>query len=169
MNKIDVKYLDPTRSVLIYEIPLASVVTEFYDQLKSVTSGYASMAYEMLDFRPENLVKVDILLNTKPVDTLSVIIHRSEAQKAGQKIATKLKELLPRQNFKIVIQAAIGGKVIAREELSPYRKDVTAKLYGGDVTRKNKLLDKQKKGKKRMKMVGDVEIPQSVFRSMVSN
>ncbi|OGB73704.1 elongation factor 4 [candidate division Kazan bacterium RIFCSPHIGHO2_01_FULL_44_14] len=167
--QVDVKYLDPTRSVLIYEIPLASVVTEFYDQLKSVTSGYASMAYEMLEYRVDNLVKVDILLNTKPIDTLSVIIHRSEAQRIGQKIATKLKELLPRQNFKIVIQAAIGGKVIAREELSPYRKDVTAKLYGGDVTRKNKLLDKQKKGKKRMKMVGDVEIPQSVFRSMVSN
>jgi GTP-binding protein LepA len=167
--QIDVKYLDPTRSVLVYEIPLASVVTEFYDQLKSTTSGYASMSYEMLEYRAENLVKVDILLNTKPVDTLSVIVHRSEAAKMGQKIASKLKELLPRQNFKIVIQAAIGGKVIAREELSPYRKDVTAKLYGGDVTRKNKLLDKQKKGKKRMKMVGDIEIPQAVFRSMVSN
>lgn len=166
--QLDVKYLDPTRSVLIYEIPLASVVTEFYDQLKSATSGYASMSYEMLEYRVENLVKVDILLNTKAVDTLSVIVHRSEAAKIGQKIASKLKELLPRQNFKIVIQAAIGGKVIAREELSPFRKDVTAKLYGGDVTRKNKLLDKQKKGKKRMKMVGQVEIPQEAFMKLMS-
>lgn len=167
--QIDVKYLDPTRSVLVYEIPLASVVTEFYDQLKSATSGYASMSYEMLEYRVENLVKVDILLNTKAVDTLSVIVHKSEATKIGQKIATKLKELLPRQNFKIVIQAAIGGKVIAREELSPFRKDVTAKLYGGDVTRKNKLLDKQKKGKKRMKMVGQVEIPQEAFMKLMSD
>ena len=126
------------------------------------------MSYEMLEYRPENLVKVDILLNTKAVDTLSVIVHRSEATRIGQKIATKLKELLPRQNFKIVIQAAIGGKVIAREELSPFRKDVTAKLYGGDVTRKNKLLDKQKKGKKRMKMVGQVEIPQEAFMKLMS-
>jgi len=166
--QIDVNYLDPTRAVLIYEIPLASVVTEFYDQLKSITSGYASMSYEMLDYRVDNLVKVDVLLNTKAVDTLSVIVHRSEAQKIGQKIASKLKELLPRQNFKIVIQAAIGGKVIAREELSPYRKDVLAKLYGGDRTRKDKLLEKQKKGKKRMKMVGQVEIPQEAFRKMMS-
>jgi len=166
--QMDVKYLDPTRAVLIYEIPLAGVITEFYDQLKSATSGYASMAYELLEYRAGNLVKVDILLNGKPVDTLSVVVHRNEAQKIGQQVAGKLKKLLPRQNFKIIIQAAIGGKVIAREELSPYRKDVLAKLYGGDRTRKDKLLKKQKKGKKRMKMVGQVEIPQEAFRKLLS-
>lgn len=166
--QIDVKYLDPTRAVLIYEIPLSGVITEFYDQLKSATSGYASMSYELLEYRVGKLVRVDVLLNTKPVDTLSVIVHRDEAQKIGQQITAKLKKMLPRQNFKIVIQAAIGGKVIAREELSPYRKDVLAKLYGGDRTRKDKLLEKQKKGKKRMKMVGDVEIPQAVFRNLIS-
>jgi len=166
--QMDVKYLDPTRAVLLYEVPLSGVITEFYDQLKSVTSGYASMAYELLEYRVGNLVKVDILLNGKPVDTLSVVVHRNEAQKIGQQVAGKLKKLLPRQNFKIIIQAAIGGKVIAREELSPYRKDVLAKLYGGDRTRKDKLLKKQKKGKKRMKMVGQVEIPQEAFRKLLS-
>ncbi len=166
--QIDVKYLDPTRAVLIYEIPLSGVITEFYDQLKSATSGYASMAYELLEYRVGKLIKVDVLLNTKPVDTLSVIVHKDEAQKIGQQIAAKLKKLLPRQNFKIVIQAAIGGKVIAREELSPFRKDVLAKLYGGDRTRKDKLLEKQKKGKKRMKMVGSVEIPQEAFMKLLS-
>ncbi|MFH0905580.1 MAG: translation elongation factor 4 [bacterium] len=166
--QIDVKYLDVNRALLIYEIPLSNIVVDFYDQLKSATSGYASMSYEMLEYRPENLAKVDMLLNGKSVDTLSVIVHRSEAQHAGQAIATELKTLLPRQNFKIVIQAAIGGKIIAREELSPFRKDVIAKLYGGDVTRKNKLLEKQKKGKKRMKTVGQVEIPQEAFRKLLS-
>ncbi len=166
--QIDVKYLDPTRAVLVYEIPLSGVITEFYDQLKSATSGYASMSYELLEYRVGKLVRVDVLLNTKPVDTLSVIVHRDEANKIGQQITAKLKKLLPKQNFKIVIQAAIGGKVIAREELSPYRKDVLAKLYGGDRTRKDKLLEKQKKGKKRMKMVGSVEIPQEAFMKLMS-
>ncbi len=166
--QVDVKYLDPTRAVLIYEIPLSGVITEFYDQLKSATSGYASMSYELLEYRVGKLVRVDVLLNTKPVDTLSVIVHRDEANKIGQQITAKLKKLLPKQNFKIVIQAAIGGKVIAREELSPYRKDVLAKLYGGDRTRKDKLLEKQKKGKKRMKMVGSVEIPQEAFMKLLS-
>lgn len=166
--QIDVKYMDSGRILLVYEIPLASVVTDFYDQLKSVTSGYASLTYEMLDFRAGDLVKVDVLLNGESIDTLSVILHKSEAQKMGGSMTLRLKELLPRQNFKIVIQAAIGSKIIAREELAPYRKDVTAKLYGGDVTRKNKLLDKQKKGKKRMKMVGKVEIPQEAFMKLLS-
>lgn len=166
--QIDVKYMDSERILLIYEIPLASVVTDFYDQLKSVTSGYASLTYEMLEFRAGDLVKVDVLLNGESIDTLSVILHKSEAQRMGGSMALRLKELLPRQNFKIVIQAAIGSKIIAREELAPYRKDVTAKLYGGDVTRKNKLLDKQKKGKKRMKMVGKVEIPQEAFMKLLS-
>jgi len=165
----DVKYLDSGRAVLVYEVPLASVVVDFYDQLKSTTAGYASMTYEMLDFRAGNLVKVDVLLNTEVIDTLSVIVFKPDAAKIGQSITGKLKELLPRQNFKIVIQAAIGGSIVAREELSAYRKDVTAKLYGGDVTRKNKLLDKQKKGKKRMKMVGKVEIPQEAFMKLMSS
>lgn len=166
--QIDVKYLDADRALLIYEIPLASVVVDFYDNLKSTTSGYASMTYEMLEFRAGDLVKVDVLLNGNAIDTLSVIVHKSEVQRIGFHITGRLKELLPRQNFKIVIQAAVGSKIIAREELSAYRKDVTAKLYGGDVTRKNKLLDKQKKGKKRMKMVGSVEIPQEAFMKLLS-
>jgi GTP-binding protein LepA len=166
--QVDIKYLDSGRVLAIYEIPLASVITDFYDQLKSATSGYASLTYELLDFRAGDLVKVDILLNGDSVDTLSVIMHKSEAQKMGGSMALRLKELLPKQNFKIVIQAAIGGKIISREEIAPYRKDVTAKLYGGDVTRKNKLLDKQKKGKKRMKTVGRVEIPQEAFMKLLS-
>ena len=164
----NVQYLDAERVLLTYEIPLSSVVVNFYDKLKSVSSGYASMAYEFIGFKVGELVKVDMLVNERPVDTLSVIVHKKEAQKIGWEVATKLKDLMPKQNFKIVIQAAIGGKVIAREELSPYRKDVLAKLYGGDRTRKDKLLAKQAKGKKRMKMVGQVELPQSVFRNILS-
>src|SRR5690606_23273924 len=125
------------------------------------------LTYEMIGFREGDLVKVDVLLNGDVVDTLSVIVHKSEVQRIGNQVTTKLKELLPKQNFKIVIQAAIGGRIISRSEIAPFRKDVTAKLYGGDVTRKNKLLDKQKKGKKRMKMVGKVEIPQAAFMKML--
>lgn len=167
--QLDVKYLDADRVLTVYEIPLASVITDFYDQLKSISSGYASLTYELLGFRAGDLVKVDVLLNTKAIDTLSVIVHKSEVQRIGHLVTGKLKQLLPKQNFKIVIQAAIGSKIIAREEIAPYRKDVTAKLYGGDVTRKNKLLDKQKKGKKRMKMVGSVEIPQEAFMKLMSD
>ena len=167
--QLDIKYLDEDRVLAIYEIPLASVITDFYDQLKSISSGYASLTYEMLGYREGNLVKVDVLLNAKPIDTLSVIVHKADVQRIGQQVTGKLKELLPRQNFKIIIQAAVGAKIVAREELSPFRKDVTAKLYGGDVTRKNKLLDKQKKGKKRMKMVGSVEIPQEAFMKLMSD
>lgn len=167
--QLDVKYLDADRVLTIYEIPLASVITDFYDQLKSISSGYASLTYELLGYKAGDLVKVDVLLNAKVVDTLSVIVHKGEVQRIGHLITGKLKELLPKQNFKIVIQAAVGSKIMAREEIAPFRKDVTAKLYGGDVTRKNKLLDKQKKGKKRMKMVGSVEIPQEAFMKLMSD
>lgn len=163
----NIEHLDKNRVLVTYEIPLSSIVVDFYDQLKSVSSGYASMSYEFLEYRPGDLVKVDILVGGNAIDALSVIVARGAAQRAGREITDKLKGLIPRQNFKIIIQAAIGGKIIAREELSPYRKDVTAKLYGGDVTRKNKLLDKQKKGKKRMKQVGQVSIPQEAFLKLL--
>jgi len=164
----NVKYLDISRTLMIYEIPLSSVITGFYDNLKSVSSGYASMSYEFLEYRNDALVKVDILVNEKVVDSLSVIVHKSLAQNIGKELVAKLKKLIPRQNFKIPIQAAIGGKIIAREDIAPYRKDVLAKLYGGDRTRKDKLLGKQAKGKKRMKMVGNVEIPQEAFLRIMS-
>jgi GTP-binding protein LepA len=162
-------YLDANRAVLSYEVPLSGIVTDFFDQLKSLSSGYASLNYDFIGFKPEDLVKVDILINEQPFDTLSLIVHRSEAQKAGESFTKKLKDLIPRQNFKIPIQAAIGGKIIAREDITAYRKDVTAKLYGGDVTRKRKLLEKQKKGKKRMKMVGNIEIPTDTFIKLLKS
>lgn len=162
-------YLDEKRAVLDYEVPLASIVTDFFDKLKSISSGYASLNYEHLGFRAEDLVKIDILINAQPFDTLSLIAHKTEAQKIGETTVRKLKELIPRQNFQIPIQAAIGGKIIAREDISAFRKDVTAKLYGGDVTRKNKLLDKQKKGKKRMKMMGNIEIPTDTFIKLLKS
>ncbi len=151
------------RAMIIYDLPLAEVVFDFYDRLKSVTSGYASFDYEFKDYRESDLVKVQILVNSEPVDALSFICHRSKAPNRGKVYCEKLKDLIPRQQFKIPLQASIGGKIIARETINSYRKDVTAKLYGGDVTRKNKLLDKQKKGKKRMRQFGKVEIPQSAF------
>lgn len=166
--QIDIKYLDAQRVVLTYEVPLSGIVTDFYDQLKSVSSGYASVNYEFLEYREGDLVKVDLLVNEKVIDSLSVIVHRSVAQTLGRELVSKLKKLIPRQNFKIPIQAAIGGRIIAREDIPPYRKDVLAKLYGGDRTRKDKLLGKQAKGKKRMKMVGRVEIPQEAFLKLLS-
>lgn len=162
-------YLDESRAVLDYEVPLASIVTDFFDKLKSISSGYASLNYEHIGYRPEELVKIDILINAQPFDTLSLIAHKTEAQKIGETTVKKLKELIPRQNFQIPIQAAIGGKIIAREDISAFRKDVTAKLYGGDVTRKNKLLEKQKKGKKRMKMMGNIEIPTDTFIKLLKS
>ncbi|MDD3480941.1 MAG: translation elongation factor 4 [Patescibacteria group bacterium] len=156
-------YLDADRALLSYECPLSEIVTDFYDKLKSVSSGYASVNYEFIGYRAEDLVKVDILINAEPFDTLSIITHRAAVQKEGEKLVKKLKEFIPRQNFKIPLQAAIGGKIIAREDISAFRKNVTEKLYGGDVTRKQKLLKKQKKGKERMKMVGRVEIPSDTF------
>jgi GTP-binding protein LepA len=162
-------YLDPTRAVMDYEIPLSGIITDFFDRLKSISSGYASLNYEMIGFRAGDLVKVDILINGQPFDTLALIVDRRESQRQGESFVKKLKELIPRQNFKIPIQAAIGGKIIAREDIQAFRKDVTAKLYGGDVTRKNKLLEKQKKGKKRMKNVGNIEIPTDTFIKLLKN
>jgi len=151
------------RAMVVYQLPLAEVVFDFYDRLKSITSGYASFDYEFKDYQESDLVKVQILVNSEPVDALSFICHRSKSASRGKVYCEKLKDLIPRQQFKIPLQASIGGKIIARETINSYRKDVTAKLYGGDVTRKNKLLDKQKKGKKRMRQFGKVEIPQSAF------
>ncbi len=151
------------RAMIEYLLPLAEVVFDFYDRLKSITSGYASFDYEFKEYKESDLVRVQILVNSDPVDALSFICHRSKSVSRGKMYCEKLSKLIPRQQFKIPLQAAIGGKIIARETINSYRKDVTAKLYGGDVTRKNKLLDKQKKGKKRMRQFGKVEIPQSAF------
>ena len=156
-------YTSPGRVELTFELPLAEVIYDFYDRLKTVTQGYGSFNYEMLDYRVQDLVKVDILLNGEKVDALSVIVHRDRARTRSLNMCERLKDELPRQQFKIAIQGAIGGQIIARTTISAFRKDVTAKCYGGDITRKRKLLEKQKKGKKRMKMVGQIEVPQSAF------
>ena len=163
MSKLE--YLSPERVELHYRLPLAEVVIDFFDQLKSRTQGYASLDYEPDDYAVDSLVRVDILLHGDPVDAFSAIIHKDKAYDYGKKMAEKLKELIPRQQFEVPIQAAIGGKIIARSTVRAYRKDVTEKLYGGDVTRKNKLLKKQKEGKKRMKSIGRVDIPQEAFIS----
>ncbi|MFT6763977.1 MAG: GTP-binding protein LepA [Candidatus Aldehydirespiratoraceae bacterium] len=163
MKKMD--YLSPERMELVYEVPLAEVVVDFFDQMKSRTKGYASLDYELAGYRRSDLVKVDLLLNAIPADAFSTIVHRDKAYAYGNRMCEKLKELIPRQMFDVPIQAAIGGKIIARETVKAKRKDVTAKCYGGDITRKRKLLEKQKEGKKKMKSIGRVEVPGDVFIS----
>src|SRR5207344_203770 len=159
------EYLSPERVELHYLIPLAEVVVDFFDQLKSRTQGYASLDYEPSGYDRANLVKVDILLNNVPVDAFSTIVHRDKSVDYGRRMTEKLRELIPRQMFDVPIQAAIGGRIIARETVKAKRKDVIAKCYGGDITRKRKLLEKQKEGKKRMKNIGRVEVPQEAFVS----
>jgi len=164
MNQV---YLTTDRVEMVFEMPLAEIVFDFYDRLKSISKGYASFDYAPVDYRASELVKLDIIINAEVVDALAALIHKDRAQEFGRKICEKLKELIPRQQFQIAIQAAIGAKIIARENISAIRKDVTAKCYGGDISRKRKLLEKQKKGKKRMRQVGNVEIPQSAFMAVL--
>jgi GTP-binding protein LepA len=164
---IDEEYPAPTRVQLNFEIPLSELIVDFFDLLKSRTRGYASMDYQFKEYRSENLVRLNILVNSEPVDALTAIVHRDAAYHKGQKLITRLKDIIPRQMFAVPIQASAGGRIISRANIKALRKDVLAKCYGGDVSRKRKLLEKQKRGKKRMKMIGSVEIPQEAFLAVL--
>jgi GTP-binding protein LepA len=163
----NMSYLDEKRVEIVYEMPLAEVLFDFYDRLKSTSRGYASFDYDITAYKPTELVKLDILLNGKPVDALAQLVFKANAQSRARVVCERLVDEIPRQQFKIPIQGAIGSQIIARETVNPLRKDVLAKCYGGDITRKRKLLEKQKEGKKRMRMVGDVELPQNAFLAVL--
>jgi GTP-binding protein LepA len=165
---ITTEYLDAQRVILSYRLPLSELIIDFYDRLKSISQGYASLDYQFDEYRSGDLVKLDVLVNNEPVDALALIVHRSDAFNKGQKLVTRLKDLIPRQMFAVPVQAAVGKRVISRANISAIRKDVLSKCYGGDITRKKKLLEKQKKGKKRMKMIGQVEVPQDAFMALLS-
>jgi GTP-binding protein LepA len=167
--QLDMSFLDEGRIVLRYKLPLNEIITDFYDKLKSLSAGYASLDYEEAGYETSDLVKMNILLNGKPVDALSIIVHKDKAYYIGRQLTQKLRKVIHRQLFEVVIQAAIGAKIIARESVAPMRKNVTAKCYGGDITRKRKLLEKQKEGKKKLKQVGNVELPQEAFLTILKN